>query len=310
MTSSTSVAICITTYRRPEMLRRLLQAIQALTFSKMSEPDITIVVVDNDPAASARAVIAEFLSKRYRMRYRVESRPGVSHTRNTAIEAARTADFVAFLDDDEEPSAAWLDELLNVESAFGAPIVAGPIVPRFEHTPPQWMLDGRFFQRKRYPTGTRIVSTSVGNVLISSRLLHAISPLWFDPRYSLSGGEDTHFFRRCAALGCPITWADDAIAYETVPDSRLSVGYLVARARNGGNHWTRVDLDLCPTLPHLGSRFAVGLMRVLQGTAVAAVAPVLPPQKQLRGQLLLAEGVGNLKAFFGRTYDSYGGKKQ
>jgi hypothetical protein len=51
-------------------------------------------------------------------------------------------------------------------------------------------------------------------------------------------------------------------------------------------------------------------MRVLQGTAVAAVAPVLPPQKQLRGQLLLAEGVGNLKAFFGRTYDSYGGKKQ
>jgi succinoglycan biosynthesis protein ExoM len=310
MTSSTTVAVCITTYRRTSMLRRLLHALQSLTFTKTSEPEITIVVVDNDVSGSARAVVAEFLSRRYRLRYRLESRPGVSHTRNTAIETARTADFVVFIDDDEEPSPQWLDELLKVQAAFGAPIVAGPIVPRFEHTPPQWMLDGRFFQRKRYPTGTRVTSTSAGNVLIGSRLLHAISPLWFDPRYSLSGGEDTHFFRRCAELGCPITWADEAIVYETVPDSRLSVGYLVARARNGGNHWTRVDLDLCSTLPHLGSRFAVGLVRVLQGTAVAAVAPVLPPQKQLRGQLLLAEGIGNLRAFFGRTYESYGGKQQ
>jgi glycosyltransferase involved in cell wall biosynthesis len=310
MTLSTSVAICITTYRRPDMLRRLLQAIQALVFVKVIEPQITIVVVDNDTAASGRAVVAEFLSKRYRLRYRIESRPGVSHTRNTAIEAARTADFVAFLDDDEEPSPAWLEELLSVESAFGAPIVAGPIVPRFQFPPPQWILDGRFFQRKRYATGTRIVSTSVGNVLICSRLLHAMSPAWFDPRYSLSGGEDTHFFRRCAQLGCPITWADDAVAYETIPDSRLSPSYLVARARNGGNHWTRVDLDLCPTLPRLGSRFAAGIVRVLQGTAVAAVAPVLPPQKQLRGQLLLAEGIGNLTAFFGHRYAAYGPEHQ
>jgi len=310
MTFSTSVAICITTYRRPSMLRRLLQAIQTLTFVKMSEPEITLVVVDNDPSGSARAVIAEFLSKRYRLRYRVESRPGVSHTRNTAIEAARTADFVAFLDDDEEPSPAWLDELLNVESAYGAPIVAGPIVPRFQSAPPRWMLDGGFFQRKRYATGTRIVSTSVGNVLINSRLLHALSPSWFDPRYSLSGGEDTHFFRRCAQLGCPITWADDAIAYETIPDSRLTAGYLVARARNGGNHWTRVDLDLGRTLPHLSSRFAVGLVRVLQGTGIAAVGSVLSPQRQLRGQLLLAEGVGNLEAFFGHSYAAYGAEPQ
>ena len=305
-----TVAVCITTYRRPSMLRRLLHALQSLTFTDVAEPDIAIVVVDNDPFGSARAVVAEFLSRRYRLRYRVEIRPGVSFTRNTAIESARTADFIAFLDDDEQPSPPWLDALLTAQSAFHAPIVAGPVLPRFESTPPQWMIDGHFFHRKRFATGTTVPCTGAGNVLISSRVLHALSPIWFEPRYTLCGGEDTHFFRRCAELGFRITWADDAVVYESVPRARLSPNYLVNRARNGGNHWTRVDLELHPSLGHLGARFAAGIFRVLQGSALAVVAPALSPAHQLRGKLLMAEGTGNLHAFLGRSFNAYGGPVQ
>jgi len=310
MTSGTSVAICITTYRRPTKLRSLLQALQSLTFEKVSEPEIIVVIVDNDVFGSARSVVAEFLSRRYRIRYRVESRRGVSFTRNTAIESARTADFIAFLDDDEQPCPQWLDELLTVQSAFDAPIVAGPVLPRFESAPPQWMLNGHFFHRKRFATGTRITSSGAGNVLLGNRVLRALSPIWFDPRFTLTGGEDTHFFRRCTELGFPIIWADDAIAYESVPNVRLSPGYLVARARNGGNHWTRVDIELQPTLLNLGRRFATGLFRILQGSALAVVSSALPQHYRLRGKLLLAEGSGNLRAFLGRSYNTYGGRVQ
>ncbi len=306
MMQATTVAICIATHQRPATLRRLLQSLQELIFVKVNEPEITIVLVDNDPAASARTVIPEFLSRRYRIRYRLESRPGISYARNTAIEHARFADFLAFLDDDEECSPEWLDEMLTVQAAYHAQIVAGPVLPHFESLPPQWLLDGRFYQRRRHATGTPLTSVGAGNVLIGSRVLHAMAPNWFDPRYSLTGGEDTHFFRRCASLGFPVIWADDAIAYESVPASRISSRYLISRARNGANQWTRVEFDLHPTVTGLGSRLAVGMLRVLQGSAVAVVAPALAPRHQLRGQLLLAEGIGNLNAFLGRNYNLYG----
>lgn len=305
-----TVSICIATYRRPAMLQRLLQALQELKFETVREPDITVVIVDNDLHASARPALAEFLSRRYRLRYRVEERPGIAHARNAAIDCARAADFLAFLDDDEEPSPQWLDALLSVQAAFEAAIVAGPVVPRFETEPPSWMLEGRFFHRKRHATGTTLQSAGAGNVLISKDVLRATSPVWFDPRFGFSGGEDTHFFRRSARLGFPVTWADDAVVYECIPDARLTPGYLIRRARNGANHWTHVDLELEPSLLHAGSRFAKGIARVLQGSAISMVAPALGPQQQLRGQLLLAEGMGNLDAFRGRRYQAYGGDKR
>jgi succinoglycan biosynthesis protein ExoM len=306
MISVPHVSVCIATYQRPAMLRRLLQSLQKLSFATVSEPEITLVVVDNDPRATARPIVAEFLSRRYRIRYRTEKRGGISHTRNTAIEASRESDFVAFVDDDEEVSPRWLDEMLTVQAALEAMIVAGPVLPRFLDAPPKWMLDGKFWHRRRHKTGTKLTSVGAGNVLIARPVLQVLSPVWFDPRFAKTGGEDTHFFRRCAALGFPVTWADDAVVHESVPAYRTSEDFLIARARNGGNHWTRVDLELSPTLPCLGSRFAVGLFRIAQGTAVRLIAPLLAPARQLRGQMLLAEGMGNLQAFLGHSSKSYG----
>lgn len=303
-----SVAICIATYRRPSMLRNLFASLQRLTFTRKSEPEITVVVIDNDPLASARPVVAEFLSRRFRIRYQVELRRGVSYTRNAAIQNSRNVDFLAFLDDDEEPTPPWLDELLAVQAAFDAPIVAGPVLPHFSIDPPQWIIDGRFFERKRYPTGMAMATASGGNVLIGSQVVHALAPSWFDPRFTLTGGEDTHFFRRCTEHGFPITWANDAVVFESIPEERMSQQWLVCRARNGGNHWTRVDLELRPSLRNLSHRFAVGLIRICQGSALAVV-PTLSPRRHLRGRLLLAEGIGNLQAFFGRTYDAYGAQQ-
>jgi glycosyltransferase involved in cell wall biosynthesis len=288
------------------MLRQLLQTLQGLAFAKVSEPEISIVVVDNDPRSTARPIVAEFLSRRFRIRYCLENRVGISYARNSAIAASRESDFVAFLDDDEQVPTNWLDELLTVNAAFEAKIVAGPVLPNFLSSPPQWMLDGRFWHRRRHSTGTQLSSVGAGNVLIARQVLQALAPAWFDPRFAKTGGEDTHFFRRCAALGFFVTWADDAVVYESVPASRISEDFLISRARNGANHWTRVDMELCPSLARLGSRFAVGLLRIAQGTAVSLVAPALAPARQLRGQLLLAEGKGNLQAFLGHSGTPYG----
>ena len=48
------LAICIATHKRPVGLERLITDLQALTFERCAEPEIEIVVVDNDPACSAK----------------------------------------------------------------------------------------------------------------------------------------------------------------------------------------------------------------------------------------------------------------
>ena len=300
-----NVAICITTYRRASMLRNTLQSLERLAFSKAQPPAISVIVIDNDWHCSAINVLSEFTAYPHRLQYRVEANPSVSYARNAALDLAQTADFVAFLDDDEEATPYWLDELLTVQAAFQAPIVAGPIVPSFDKEPASWLSEGSFHQRKRYVTGTVVSSTSAGNCLLSRAVAFATRPGWFDPDFARSGGEDTHFFRRCADLGFPIRWADDAIVYEHVPENRTDPKYLIARARDGGNHWTRTEITLHPQPARLALRAAAGAFRIVQGCACAVIAPFLTPAQRLRGRMRLAEGLGNFDAFLGRKYTSY-----
>ena len=51
------VALCCITFRRPEGLGRLLDGLNQLTVHKNPEPEICVVVVDNDGAAPMRARI-------------------------------------------------------------------------------------------------------------------------------------------------------------------------------------------------------------------------------------------------------------
>jgi glycosyltransferase involved in cell wall biosynthesis len=301
----TTVAICIVTYRRPSMLRGALQSLEGLDFSQGAEPAINVVVVDNDAAASAYEVVVKFQS-RFALNYVAEPRRGVSFARNAALANARAADFIAFLDDDEQAAPQWLDELLAVQRTYNAAIVAAPVLPRFEVPPPLWLLEGGFFHRQRHATGIQLHSAGAGNVLIAREVIEAMSPAWFDLRFNFTGGEDTHFFRRAMELGFMIAWANQALAYELIPAARTRPQYLVARARNGANHWTRVDLELHHNFTQLAARFGVGLLRLLQGSVSRLFSPALSARQKLRGRLRFAEGLGNLDAFIGRVYHAYG----
>src|SRR6478752_5398141 len=107
------LAICIATHKRPVGLERLITDLQALTFVRCTEPPIEIVVVDNDPAGSARAQCAMLAqSSRWPLLYVSEPRRGISFARNAALRTAqsRQAQYIAFIDDDESPTPVWLDE--------------------------------------------------------------------------------------------------------------------------------------------------------------------------------------------------------
>ncbi len=297
----TRVAICIATYRRPEALRRLLDELRGASLPAGCE----VVVVDNDSEGSAKPACDEAgKTLPCRLTYVIETERGIAQARNRAIAAAGNADFVAFIDDDEIPDSNWLDELLRTQSALHADIVSGPVLSRFEQQPPQWILAGRFFERTLYKTGEPVVEGRTGNVLISRAVLDTLQPA-FDARFSLTGGEDSHFFMRARQAGFKAVWCERAYVYEIVPPQRTSAAWLLKRAYAGGCSVVACEEATGKTGAARITRMAKGIARVMQGSASAIPAVFMGKCARVRALQKLCLGAGMLAAMAGLTYEPY-----
>ena len=229
------ITVCVCTFRRTDLLRRLFTELEkqetanAFTFS--------ITVVDNDAAGSARATVEECARESGReTHYSVEPLQGIARARNRALANSR-GEYIAFIDDDEYPTPRWLSLLLAACRGRDVSGVLGPVLPHFPTPPPGWILRGGMFDRPRHSTGFQIglADARTGNVLLDRKLIVDAEP--FDVRFAL-GGEDVDFFRRKMAEGRRFIWCDEAIVYETVPESRCTRGYQLRRALlRGHNSW-------------------------------------------------------------------------
>lgn len=300
------VSVCVLTFRRPFGLRTLLEGLEALEFRRSPEPDLEVVVVDNDPEGTAEEVCAAAAAGlRWPLRCVREARRGISHARNRAVASARPGtELVAFIDDDMVPSPAWLDELLHAREAYGADVVLGPTLRRFEGEVPAWVRRGGFFGDRRMPTGTAVEHGGIGNSLIDARLLRE-SAAPFDERLALTGGEDTHFFLRAARAGKRLVWADEAVAYERVPASRATAGWILRRGYRVANTWSWCERELSLTPRVAALRVGKGLARIGMGLAMLPVGALLGRHVLVRGLYQVAFGAGNLAGLLGHHLREY-----
>lgn len=302
------VAVCVATYRRPERLARLLESVGRMTFRRWADPEVVVVVVDNDAAGSARAVVeAARGAVGWPLLYAVESRRGISYARNGAVEVAlgAGADFVAFVDDDEVVAPAWLDELVAAQARYRADIVAGPVLPRYDPGLPNWVARGGFFEQPRHETGAALTFAATNNVLIASRLLSGPERA-FDESFALTGGEDTHFFMRARAAGARMVWADGAVVEDTIPVSRATVRWLLRRHFREGNSIVWCERALRRDRAWVAVRAAKAVARVGQG-ALLLPAGVLRGRAGVVSALCrVARGMGALSALWGVRYQAYG----
>jgi succinoglycan biosynthesis protein ExoM len=297
------VSLCVCTYRRPIGLRRLLDAVARLRAERVER--LEVVIVDNDPDGSARATVEGMEGMPFILRYVHEPRRGISFARNRAVaEADADSGWIAFLDDDEEPEAGWLDELLRVQSMYAADVVAGPVPPRFETEAPRWVLRGRFHEAPRRATGTLLPYADTGNVLVRASLFRE-SPAPFAPSLALAGGEDTHFFLRVARAGHRIVWADDAVAWEWVPPSRLRLPWLLRRAFRRGNTWALLERELEPGLRIRARRILRGGGRIVRGAVLLPIALVRGRHAVVDALRGICFGAGSLAGVAGYRYDEY-----
>ena len=221
------IAVCVCTYKRPQLLQRLLDDLSVQEMDGAFE--FSIVVVDNDPAQSGEPVVSAFATRSIvPVTYAVEPKQGICGVRNRAIECA-TGNFIAFIDDDEFPDQRWLLELFRTCNVDGVDGVLGPVLRHFDEKPPQWVIKGNFEKRPRHATGYVIDWSEgrTGNVLLKRGSLEPGEPP-FDTNFHRGG--DVDFFRRMTAKGRRFVWCDEAVVYEVVPPARWTRSFMLKRA--------------------------------------------------------------------------------
>jgi len=221
------ITVCVCTYKRPQLLGRLLHELAQQQTEGLFT--FSIVVVDNDAQRSAEAEVLEFAQHAaIPAHYFVESRQNISLARNKAV-AGSQGDFIAFIDDDEFPTATWLLTLYKTLHAHAVDGVLGPVHPHFDQGTPEWVIKGGFHDRRTYPTGFVISGKQgrTGNVLLKRSLCIAEEQP-FRPEFR--SGEDQDFFERMIQKGHTFIWCDEAAAYETVPPARCKRKFLLRKA--------------------------------------------------------------------------------
>jgi succinoglycan biosynthesis protein ExoM len=283
------ISVCICTYKRPDLLRRLLEHLARQKTNQLFT--YSVVVADNDQARSAEPLILEFARhSTMRIQYCVEPRQNIALARNKALEST-TGDFVAFIDDDELPIEQWLLTLLTASQRYGVDGVLGPVKPQFDAEPPKWVVEGKFYDRVTYPTGCVIDwrKGRTGNVLLNRRVFPCDEPA-FRPEFRT--GEDQDFFRRAIEKGHVFVWCNEAIAYEVVPPIRWTRRFMLRRAMLRG--------AIEPVSPTFGIRdIAKSAIAAMAYAAALPVGLILGPGRFMTLLYKLTYHMGVLLAVVG-----------
>lgn len=301
-----TLSICICTYKRPHLLSDLCLQIDKQVINK----DTTeIIVVDNDPAHSAKDILTSLQSSlNTPLIFTHEAVANIASARNKAISMAR-GEWVLCIDDDETPDNNWISGMLNAQQHYQADAVFAPVIPSYLPSTPQWIVDGHFFDRPRYPTGTEISvnDARTGNLLINKSLLADIDGP-FDTKFGRTGAEDTMLFRILKQKGARFIWCDEASVHEIVPDQRANLNWLLKRSYrlgqtyiltemamlSGKKRWYRGCYLFCRSLAQFG--IALTLTLCFSFNRIIAI----------RWLRITASQCGKISALFGHQYFEYG----
>lgn len=299
------VRIAALTYRRPDDLAALLPLLAEQASQARFPTDV--LIVDNDPDAGARVQVEAFGAP---VRYVHAPVAGIAAARNVALDESGDHDVLVFIDDDERPVPGWLDLLLAEWERTRPAAVVGPVVSEFAAAPEAWVAAGRFFDRRRLPTGTEIDVAATNNLLLDLAVVRSLD-LHFDLRFGLTGGSDTLFTRQLHAGGGRLVWCDEAVVTDVVPAKRLTRQWVLQRAFRSGNSWATTSAALAagslPSQVGVRARTAVsGVPRVLGGVARLSAGTVLRRlDLRARGLRTAARGAGMISGSLGLAYVEY-----
>ncbi|HTB67235.1 MAG TPA: glycosyltransferase family 2 protein [Steroidobacteraceae bacterium] len=299
-----NISVCIATYNRLERLAALLDDLvhqEAMPYE--------VVVVDNDATGSAAAVVESLRNSAppFIVHYSIQPLKNIALTRNQTVERA-SGEWLAFIDDDERAPPFWLARLTAAAQAHAADGVLGPVEPVVPAEAPLWIRKGKFYDFHHMPSGTIVPPNRLrfGNVLLRAHPLRSLDTL-FDPAYGLTGGEDGDMLSRLTLAGARIIWCDEALVYEPVEASRLSLSWLLRRSLRGGQDFARHSLAgrYGPRQTRRFRLFIGALLQLLVAAGLALLALPIGRHHAVHWLAKASANLGKLSIFAGWHYREY-----
>lgn len=305
------ISVCISTFKRPSYLEILLKKI-----NEQELPDgckLKVIVIDNDINASAKEVVTKVENEfNYEIIYDVESRRGISFSRNKAFSLAEEkSDFVVFIDDDEYPEKDWIKQLIICQQNATADLVVGIVYPNFHPDTPDWLIRSNFF----FPSHYRVlkdgdvlppVAVTTNNLLVKYSLIKKIKGP-FNESMGLTGGEDTDLGFNLNKLGCKMVFSNKAIVHEWVPLERANFKWVMQRRFSAGNNYWRLNRNKTSSnvfkLLLMGmSRISIGLLLLIPAFIISLFVGRHYHYKIIE---IIARGIGIVSGVLGYDYEEY-----
>jgi succinoglycan biosynthesis protein ExoM len=287
------------------MLNQLLLTIFENRIDEALINYVDIIIVDNDIDRSAETIVKNINENNVRPRkllYYNHPVKGLSHVRNELLNKAllQNPDFIVFIDDDEFVTSDWLNELLTTILSNNADAVRGPVIARLDKSVSKYI--AYFFQRKDHPDNSQVHALATGNLILRRTSFEKFN-VWFDNRFNSTGSEDSFFGIQLMKRGATIYWAARAIAYETIPDKRATLKWLIKRNFNGAVSFTYI-LKLEKNFFQLLKKTLVsGVYLVIGSTACLAL--FFPFRWKYWGILKISEAVGGFAGLFSILFHEY-----
>jgi hypothetical protein len=286
-------------------LKSLIISILKSNIDKSLIENVNIIVVDNDIDRSAEEIENELsgsIKGIYKLNYYNYPLKGLSNVRNELIAKALilNPDFLIFIDDDEYVTVDWMIELLRVILRNNGDMAIGPVVSVFDNKISKYI--SWWFRRPDYADNTKIKYIRTGNLIIKTHSLLKYETR-FDKRFNRTGSEDTYFGVQMIKKGATVFWAANAVAYETVPASRINLKWLIKRKYRAA---TTVIFIRKLEKDYLGIfRKTLGSFFYIVSGIFALIMLMFPVTKKYWGLIKISEGIGGLAGLFNLKYYEY-----
>lgn len=303
VTRRPSYSVCITTARRNESLRDLLASIEHQTW--LPAPDaFEVIIVDNNPAGSARTVVDAFVTRPWPIRYLHNPVPSIPVSRNTAIAAARHLD-VVLIDDDQLLPAALFERLEEAWRDQPPTMAAGLFHRKLQFEPgvSAWAQSGGVDPPLRYSEGSVLPPSHAhtGGVVIRRAVFDRVR---FDEKWGLRGCDDNAFFKAVGQTGLQVVYLRSVEIIERIDPNRSTFRALVVQAFQRGLCFAHVELEAAR-----GVDTALFLAKAVVAFGVYGLAlpfsVMIQQRRAIRTLMMFVRQIGKIVGVFGFSYDYY-----
>jgi glycosyltransferase involved in cell wall biosynthesis len=271
------VTIAICTYNHCERLAETLATLVAQ--QRANAADWQVLVVDNNSSDGTLRVISSFAG-RIGVRVVPETRQGLSHARNRALNEAH-GEWVVFVDDDVKLDLGWLSGWMSaLGDAPDAAYAGGRILPDWGGAPPRWfrgeklaLIDGALgwfdLGDDVRPLREDDPTPFGGNMAIRRRSALGLngfrSDLGMNGR-TLGRGEETDFFLRARRKGAIGLYVGTALCRHRYEPARFTPRALFRYGvASGLAHRAVVDANATGSWSASSAHLARGAVQLLKG---------------------------------------------